>query len=717
MGLPAELASGLLTLAAALTALLVWRRLRRAVDSLGEADASRERYRALAASVPDVSLLLFDADLRFTLVEGEALQRHGWRRDELEGRLLWDALPAGRAAELAPLYRAALSGESTSLSLHGVRGGEYRVDVVPLRNRSGAIVGGMNVLRDVTERKQLENRRELLGALLAELSAQLIMCDEEGRLLAFDHDARTVTLAPGTEDVDPLDWPEFFRVVDVDGRAPEPADMPLYRALQGEVVKGAEVTVDLEGEHHVVYTSGRPVVSAEGEPLGAVVSAVDVTERRAVEAALRDSEARHRSILDAIRDTVCQVDLQGRWTFLGGGFEAATGYTLASQLGRPCWELVHPSDRIGHGRAFAPLLAGEVDFIRHRHRVVTASGAVRWAEARAQLERDDAGRPARVTGVIEDVTDAQRAQQYGSAERAVLDVLAHAADARGALSSLLQLLCLHLDWDAAELWTPDGSGDVLHAVEGWPALAAGRDGESHEMGDGLPGQAWAERRPVWRPDHDRDGLVSALALPISQGDEPSAVVVLGSRVRRDPELGMDRLLETIAAHIAQFAERALLLEQLRSTARTDHLTGLANRPAWDDEVTREVARARRYGGALCVALLDLDGFGGFNDAHGRPAGDRMLAALAEAWRGLMRPTDTLSRHEGARFAVLLPYSDAQVAGGIADRLLAAVPGDLTASCAIAEWNGAETADVLMARADAAIAQAKGGEARPRALVA
>lgn len=716
MGLPVEAASFLLTLAAALTALLVWRRLRRTVDSLGEVDASRERYRTLAASVPDVSLLLFDQDLRFTLVEGEALQRHGWRREELEGRLVSEALPPGRAAELTPLYRAALKGESASLSMHGVRGGEYRVDVVPLRNRSGAIVGGLNVLRDVTERKLLENRRELLGALLAELSAQLIICDEEGRLLAFDSEARTVRAAPGTEGVDPLDWPEFFRVVDVDGRPPEPADMPLYRALHGEVVRGSEVTVDLEGDRHVVYISGRPVVSPEGEPLGAVVSTVDVTERRAIEAALRDSEARHRAILDAIRDTVCQVDLQGRWTFLGGGFEAATGYSVDSQLGRPCWELVHPDDRIGHGRAFAPLLAGEVDFIRHRHRVVTASGAVRWAEARAQLERDASGRPARITGVIEDVTDAQRAQQYGSAERAVLDVLAHAEDARGALVALLQLLCLHLDWDAAELWLPDESGDVLRAVEGWPALAIGRDAVSHEMGDGLPGQAWAQRRPVWRPEHALDGLLSALALPISQGDEPSAVVVLGSRVRREPELGMDRLLETIAAHIAQFSERALLLEQLRSTARTDHVTGLANRPAWDDEVAREIARARRYGGALCLAVVDLDDFASFNDAHGRPAGDRMLATVAERWRRLMRPTDTLSRHDGGRFAVLLPYCDAPVAGGIADRLLAAVPGDGTASCGIAEWNGSESPDLLLARADAALAQAKGA-GRARVLVA
>ncbi len=716
MGMPVEIVSVLVAVAAAAAALWLWRVAKRALAAVGEANASRERYRTLASNLPDVSVLLFDRELRFTLVEGEALQRHGWSREELEGRLVTEAVGPERAAELVPLYRGALMGKTTSLAMSGTRGGEYQVDIVPIRNRAGAVVGGMNVLRDVTVTRVLERRQELLGALLAELAEQLIICDEDGRLLAFDPEARTVTIAPGTEGVDPLDWPEFFRVVEIDGREPQPADMPLYRALHGEVVKGSEVTVELEGEQHVAFVSGRQVSGAAGEPLGAVVSVVDVTERLAIEAALRDSEGRHRSILDAIRDTVCQVDLQGRWTFLGGGFEAATGYTAASQLGLPCWDLVHPDDRIAHGRAFAPLLAGQVDFIRHRHRVVTASGAVRWAEARAQLERDDSGRPARVTGVIEDVTDAQRAQQYGSAERAVLDVLAHADGADGALSSLLQILCLHLEWDAAELWVPDATGDVLQAADGWPQLPPGRAALTHEMGDGLPGLAWAQRRPVWRPDYRQDGLVSALALPVSQGDEPIAVVVLASHVRREPELGLDRLLETIAAHIAQFAERAVLLDQLRSTARTDPLTGLANHRAWDDEVAREIARSRSFGGGFCLALLDLDHFGDYNDAHGRHAGYRLLAAAAREWRTLMRPIDTLSRHDGARFAVLLPHCDASLAGGVAERLLAAVPAGQTASCGIAQWDGSEEAATLLARADAALAQAK-GEGRARALVA
>ena len=98
-----------------------------------ELHESRERYRALAAHLPDVSVLVFDRDLRFTLVEGAALERHGWRREELEGRLVDEAVPPARAAALVPLYRAALAGAATSAEMQGVRGG-----ALPRRHRPGA---------------------------------------------------------------------------------------------------------------------------------------------------------------------------------------------------------------------------------------------------------------------------------------------------------------------------------------------------------------------------------------------------------------------------------------------------------------------------------------------------------------------------------------------------------------------------------------------------
>ena len=77
-------------------------------------------------------------------------------------------------------------------------------------------------------------------------------------------------------------------------------------------------------------------------------------------------------------------------------------------------------------------------------------------------------------------------------------------------------------------------------------------------------------------------------------------------------------------------EREALLQQLDALARTDPVTGLPNRRSWEEEVTRAIARARRHGHPLALALIDLDRFKRYNDAHGHPAGDALLAAAATA---------------------------------------------------------------------------------------
>ena len=111
---------------------------------------------------------------------------------------------------------------------------------------------------------------------------------------------------------------------------------------------------------------------------------------------------------------------------------------------------------------------------------------------------------------------------------------------------------------------------------------------------------------------------------------------------------------------------------------------------WDEDLERELARARRHGGELCLAMLDLDRFKAFNDKHGHQAGDQLLAAAATAWRPALRATDTIARYGGEEFAVLLPHSDEEGALIVVERLLEVVPLGQTASAGIASWDGSET---------------------------
>ena len=142
-------------------------------------------------------------------------------------------------------------------------------------------------------------------------------------------------------------------------------------------------------------------------------------------------------------------------------------------------------------------------------------------------------------------------------------------------------------------------------------------------------------------------------------------------------------------------------------ARTDPLTGLANRRSWDETFSREVARAHRIGSNLSLAMLDLDHFKRFNDTHGHQAGDRLLREAAAAWSSEGRQSiDLLARLGGEEFAILLPGADLNSATRIVERMRAATPAGITASAGVASWDRSESPAELLARADAALYQAK-----------
>jgi diguanylate cyclase len=115
----------------------------------------------------------------------------------------------------------------------------------------------------------------------------------------------------------------------------------------------------------------------------------------------------------------------------------------------------------------------------------------------------------------------------------------------------------------------------------------------------------------------------------------------------DGRWGFHAFLRDISKRKRSEEERDALIGQLESLAKTDELTGLWNRRGWEEQLSRELARAAREQGNLCVALLDLDHFEAFNDSRGHQAGDKLLRGVAESWRRHLRLTDVLARY-GAR---------------------------------------------------------------------
>ena len=156
--------------------------------------------------------------------------------------------------------------------------------------------------------------------------------------------------------------------------------------------------------------------------------------------------------------------------------------------------------------------------------------------------------------------------------------------------------------------------------------------------------------------------------------------------------------------------------QLSELTRVDELTGLPNRRAWSTELPAAIERARRDRVELSIAMLDLDHFKRFNDEYGHQAGDRLLKGATAAWSAQLRAVDQLARYGGEEFIVLLPWATAELATGVLERLRASTPAGQTFSAGVATWDGTETSEDLIARADQALYQAKAA-GRDRILVA
>src|SRR3954447_13460105 len=202
-------------------------------------------------------------------------------------------------------------------------------------------------------------------------------------------------------------------------------------------------------------------------------------------------------------------------------------------------------------------------------------------------------------------------------------------------------------------------------------------------------------RPTLTPDAAlagiRSGIQDYLLEPVADGEVLTRVEAAARTKDLQQEL------------VAQGA-------RLEAMLREDALTGLSNRRAILTQLGGMVSGARRHGHPLSIAVCDLDHFKRINDTHGHKSGDQVLVAAAHAMATHLRAEDQLGRLGGEEFLVLLPDTDANAAGHVAERMRAEVaraptPVPVTVSIGLATWDG-EAPEELLHRADEALYAAK-----------
>ncbi len=175
----------------------------------------------------------------------------------------------------------------------------------------------------------------------------------------------------------------------------------------------------------------------------------------------------------------------------------------------------------------------------------------------------------------------------------------------------------------------------------------------------------------------------------------------------------------LKARVRSALHTQTLLKMLAQRAQLDGLTGLWNRAHLDQRLSELISTSTRHGCNLSLILADVDHFKTINDEHGHPFGDHVLQQFGQIFSEQVRDSDIACRYGGEEFAVLLPYTSAEDAEHVAERVRRQVEahvwaehGDLRVTCSlgIAAFLDLEdrSGEMLLAQADRALYQAKRG---------
>jgi diguanylate cyclase (GGDEF)-like protein/PAS domain S-box-containing protein len=422
---------------------------------------------------------------------------------------------------------------------------------------------------------------------------------------------------------------------------------------------------DWEGEISHLQASGARITvesrwafqrDAQGNPCAILEVNHDITQRKRMEEALRQSDERLRLLVSGVKDyAILMLDPEGRVTSWNEGAQRIKGYRADEIIGEHFSKFYAPEAAAdGHPDRELKFAAEHGRYEEEGWRV-RKDGSRFWANVAITALRDSAGQLRGFGKVTRDITERKQAEDalFAEKERAqvTLNSIGDAVICTDAAENITFLNPAAEKMMGLPLEEATGRrmGEVFGILDAMSrenitnpmVIAAGEDRAST-----LPSNCILVRRdgveiPVEdsvAPIHDREG-------------KPTGAVVVFRDVSAAREMA----------------------QRLAHSAHHDFLTGLPNRMLLNDRVTQAIALAPRHLKKVAVLFLDLDGFKHINDSLGHPIGDQLLQSIAKCLLDCVRVSDTVSRQGGDEFVVLLSEvehtGDAAITAG---RMLEAV---------------------------------------------
>jgi PAS domain S-box-containing protein len=299
-----------------------------------------------------------------------------------------------------------------------------------------------------------------------------------------------------------------------------------------------------------------------------------MTERRKNDAALQSSEERYRNVVEDQTELVCRYLPNATLTFVNSAYARYFGRSAEQLIGSSFLDLIPEAQREAAGAYLRGLV--EISAVgSHEHEVLTPHGEQRWQHWVDRPILDSSGRVIEFQGVGRDITDRKRAETRLEVQYAVTRVLAEADSLADASSRILQAVCAALDSDLGEIWREDGDYGRLILDQTWhrpqASLAAFAEASRHfsfSHGEGLPGWAWQNGKPVWISEVGNSqyfqrktlaaaaGLHSAFAVRVGVADQTTFVLVFFSRRIKHHDSDLVDTLANIGEQIGQFVGRS-----------------------------------------------------------------------------------------------------------------------------------------------------------------
>ncbi|MBE9120695.1 PAS domain S-box protein [Tychonema sp. LEGE 07199] len=373
-------------------------------------EKSEQLYRMMASNIPNGAVMLFDKEMRYTLVEGTELAEMGLSKELMEGKTIWEVFESDFCRAIEPNYRAALAGE-TVVSEFTYRDRIYLGYTLPVRNERQEISGGLLMAQNITDRhvaeEALRESEEKYRCIVETADEGIWTIDAEGKT-TFVNQTMADMLACTVEE---MLGQSLFAFMDAEGIAI--AEANLTRRREGINEKHDFKFLRRDGSDLWAMVSTNAFSDKEGRYVGALAMVADITARKQTEAALQQSEAKFRSLYELTTIAVFMSDENSIYDVNNATLKLF-GYTEKEQfIGNHPGKLSPPFQPNGRDSSTLASEMMDLAFERGNHRFDWLHQRSDGTEFLAEvvLTAIEVGNQKHIQAVVQDLTDRQLAEE------------------------------------------------------------------------------------------------------------------------------------------------------------------------------------------------------------------------------------------------------------------------------------------------------------------